>query len=342
MLTTTRATIAFSDGVEHELAVEDGQSVLDAALTADLPVLYQCRSGSCSTCLATLVEGEAETMSGASSTLLASERAQGKRLLCVTRPIGECRFALPYDSAVGTGKPRDAQCFVNAVELIASDVVRLELELAEGQWIDFRPGQFVQVKVPGFEESRSYSMASTPADLPKIELLIRLLPGGVMSQWLANDAKPDDIVEISGAYGSFLLQEKVKAPHIMIAGGTGLAPMMAMIDSLRARPGRKPDILLSFGCQTAEGLFHRDKIDLRELWIPSMKAIVSVDRGPAPDGVRIGNPVDAVADAGPLDPLSVAYLCGPPGMIEAARRKLEELGLAAENIHAEQFTASGA
>jgi benzoate/toluate 1,2-dioxygenase reductase subunit len=341
-LTSTKVAIAFSDGVEHELTVEPGQTVLDAAVAAELPILYQCRSGSCSSCIATLVEGEAETRPGASSTLLAAERAEGKRLLCVTEPRGDCRFELGYDSAAGTAKPVDAQAFVNAVEKVAADVVRLELELADGYWMDFRPGQFVQVAVPGTDEVRSYSMASTPADLPKVELLIRILPGGVMSDWLVNRAKPDDVVKLSGPYGAFFLREKVKAPHIMIAGGTGLAPMMSMIDSIRATSGRKPKVILSFGCQSEDGLFHRDAIDLRQLWLPTLDVRISVDRGPAPDGVRVGNPVEVIGNGETIDPDSVAYLCGPPGMLAAARQHLEALGLSPDNIFAEQFTASGA
>ena len=82
---TTKVTLAFSDGVSHELAVEPGQSVLDAGLAAGLPLLHQCKSGSCSSCFATLVEGAAETLSGCSSSLLAAERAEGGRLLCARR-----------------------------------------------------------------------------------------------------------------------------------------------------------------------------------------------------------------------------------------------------------------
>ena len=74
-------------------------------------------------------------------------------------------------------------------------------------------------------------MATTAADLPRIELLIRILPGGMMSDWLVNRASVDDVVDVSGPYGQFFLKEKVRAPHVMIAGGTGLAPMMAMIDA---------------------------------------------------------------------------------------------------------------
>jgi benzoate/toluate 1,2-dioxygenase reductase component len=171
-------------------------------------------------------------------------------------------------------------------------------------------------------------------------LLIRLLPGGVMSEYLLERAAVDEALEISGPYGSFFLHEGAKAPHLMIAGGTGLAPMMAMIDAIRARPGRKPPILLSFGCQTADTLFHRDAIELRQLWLPGLSVTLSVDRGPAPEGARVGNPVEAVGLDGPVDPASIAYLCGPPGMIAAARAHLQALGLSPENIHSEQFVAS--
>ena len=340
MLTPTKATIAFSDGVEHELTVEPGQSVLDAALAAEAPVLFQCGTGSCGSCLAHLDEGEADHRAGTSSSLLPSEREQGYRLLCLTEAKGACKFSVGYDSAAGAGRPIEGKCFVNAVERIASDVVRLELELAEGYWMDFRPGQFIQVKVPGTDAVRSYSMATTAADLPKIELLIRILPGGEMSDWLVNRAAVDDVVEVSGPFGQFFLKEKVRAPHVMIAGGTGLAPMLAMIDALRAAPGRKPKILLSFGCQTPEGLFSLEPLELRQHWMPSLDVRISVDRGEPADGVRVGNPVAAITDQDGLTADSVAYLCGPPAMIEAARKHLEHLGLAPENIFAEQFVAS--
>lgn len=351
MLTTTESdqaaadrgssivTFAFSDGAEHTLSVPTGSSILAAGLEAGLPLLHQCRSGTCSSCLATLVDGEAGPLPGSNSSLFASEMAAGKRLLCVSQALGCCRFTLDYDSSGGR-QAREAQTFVNAVERVADDVMRLELELAEGSWIDFRPGQFIQVKVPGTDQTRSYSIASTPAQLPKIELLVRLLPGGLMSEWLLHRAALDAVVEIAGPHGAFFLREGEKAPHIMIAGGTGLAPIMAMIDQIRARPGRKPSILLSFGCQTNEGLFHREALELRQHWLPGLSVHVSVDRGPASEGVRVGNPVEVVGHGGSIDPASVAYLCGPPGMVEAARGLLEGLGLSTENIYSERFIAS--
>jgi len=332
--------LRFADGVEQRFPVASGQSVLEAALAAGAPVLNQCRSGSCGSCVARLSGGDARMRSGAASSLLPSEQAQGQRLLCLTEACADSSFEFAYDSSTGAGGPVSASAFVDAIERIAPDAVRLKLELAEGDWLDFQPGQFVELTVPGTDAKRRYSMASSPADLPSIELLVRLLPAGAMSDYLGDRAKVDDVITLTGPYGAFFLREKVKAPHIMIAGGTGLAPMMSMLDAIRARPGTKPKVLLSFGCATPEGLFNLEELELRSHWMPGLRTRISVDAGEAAAGFRIGNPVDAVTPEDVQDPASVAYLCGPPGMVRAARAHLEALGLDPANIHAEQFVAS--
>ena len=336
--TAAKVTFRFSDGVEQALDVAPGQLVLDAAIDAGLAVAYQCRSGSCTSCIAHLSAGKADMRPGSSS-LMPSEKAAGQRLLCLTEAQSDCAFELPYDST-SVGTATRAHAFINAVERLASDVVRLELELADGYWLDFKPGQFIQLAIPGTDQSRSYSIASTPADLPKIELLIRLLPDGLTSNWLRDHAKADDAVILEGPYGSFFLRPApATAPQLMIAGGTGLAPMLSMIDTLRAKPGKKPRIILSFGCATPDALFHQEPLELRSQWMPSLETRISVDRGEPPEGVRLGNPVTAMLET-PLDPASLAYLCGPPAMVAAARDALIAAGLAPENIHAEQFVAS--
>lgn len=333
-----RVTLRFSDGVEKPLDVAPGEVVLDAAIRSGLGVAFQCRSGSCTSCIAYLAEGRADMRPGSSS-LMASEKASGQRLLCLTEAQGDCALDLPYDS-FSVGAAIRANAFINAVERLASDVVRLELELADGDWLDFKPGQFVQLAIPGTEQSRSYSIASTPADLPKIELLIRLLPNGLTSDWLRDHAKPDDTVSLEGPYGSFFLRPApAQTPLLMIAGGTGLAPMLSMIDTLRAKPGKKPRVILSFGCATADAFFHQEPLELRSQWMPSLEIRLCIDRGEPAGGVRLSNPVAAMLET-PVDPASTAYLCGPPAMVSAARDALIAAGLAPENIHAEQFVAS--
>ena len=138
MTDAAKVVLRFSDGVEAPLEVAAGQLVLDAAIEAGLGVAYQCRSGSCTSCVARLVAGTAEMRPGSSS-LLAAEKAAGQRLLCSTEATTDCAFELPYESTA-VGATTHAHAFINAIEPLASDVMRLELELAEGAWLDFKPG----------------------------------------------------------------------------------------------------------------------------------------------------------------------------------------------------------
>lgn len=332
-------TLRYGDGEEQALSVPHGSTVLDAAIAADLAVLYQCQSGSCTSCHARLASGQAPMRSDGASALMKSEQDAGERLLCLTRPESDCSFDLSYNKSIAGGAAK-VNAFVNAIEHIAPDAVRLSLELADGDWIDFQPGQFVQVKVPGTQAERRYSMSSAPSEMPKVELLIRLLDGGVMSDYLRGPAAVDDVIELEGPFGSFFLSGKPKGKVIMIAGGTGLAPMMSMIDVLRERPGKKPNVLLSFGCASEETLFHRDVLDLRQMWMPSLEVRYSVDKDCETPGILTGNPVSAITQEDVVGEDTQAYLCGPPGMIQAARTHLESLGVASSNIYAEQFVAS--
>jgi benzoate/toluate 1,2-dioxygenase reductase subunit len=335
-----RATFVFADGIAREALVPPGMSVLEGAIAQNVPILYQCKSGACGTCVAQLLDGAAPLREDRATSLLPSEKAQGRRLLCSTDLHSACAFALDYASDVGAVQAQKAHAFIDKIDFLAADVVRLDVELAEGCWLDFKPGQFIQVTVPGTGKVRRYSMASPPGDLPRIVLLIRLLPNGLMSTYLRERAAVDDVLEITGPFGSFFLHEKVRAPHLMIAGGAGLAPLMSMLDVLRAAPGRKPQVILSFGCATREGLFFSDEIERRQFWLPSLQARISIDRGEPSATVRIGNPVQAITTEDVSDPDTVAYLCGPPGMIAAAHDHLCRLGVAPRNIFTEQFVAS--
>lgn len=333
-------TLNFTDGVVHTLEVAEGESILDAALEKELPVLYQCRSGSCSSCIATLMEGESSVLDGASSTLLPSDMATGQRLLCVCQADSDCSFDLAYSSEVSATAPQQFSAFVDSAERIGSNVVKLTVELAEGDWVEFRPGQFMQIEVPGLGVVRSYSPSSTNIRLPKMEFLIRLLPDGAMSGYLENQVESDDVLTMSGPYGAFFLREEYRhAPHIFVAGGTGLAPIMSMVDTIHRFSGRKPPMLLSFGCAVPEALFSLDDLSARENWLPTLEVRVCVDRN-ATEGLYEGSPVSVLQQSDVTDPDTVAYLCGPQPMIDAATKRLIELGVNPERIFAEQFVAS--
>lgn len=331
--------LVFDDGVVHTIAAETGQSLLDAALAADVPVMYQCRSGSCSSCISTVADGDVAVIPGRSSTLLASEIAQGQRLLCVCQATSNARLTLPYSSSAGAVQAVSAHAFINRITPLASDVVKLTLELAEGDWLSFRPGQYIQIEVPGLGVLRSYSPCNTAADLPVIEFMIRVLPDGAMSAYLRDRAETDQVLTLTGPYGAFFLREEHRRqPHIFIAGGTGLAPVLSMIDAIRQQTGIRPPMLLSFGCNSAATLFGQDDIALRQQWLPTLDARICVSRE-AVTGCLQCNPVEAI-QAGDVHPDSVVYLCGPQGMVDAATERLVAFGADPANIYSEQFVAS--
>jgi benzoate/toluate 1,2-dioxygenase reductase subunit len=182
-------------------------------------------------------------------------------------------------------------------------------------------------------------MCSTPRDLPKMEFLVRIIPGGVMSEYLRT-ARAGERLEVEGPLGAFILHPG-KGLHVFVAGGTGLAPILAMIDEIRRASGPKPKMLLSFGCASDKTFFYRDEIELRQWWVPQLSVRLSADRVEDPaSGLIQGTPVDALGAETISDPEAAAYLCGPPPMIEGARRRLAELGVSPERIYAERFVAS--
>jgi benzoate/toluate 1,2-dioxygenase reductase subunit len=334
-------TFHFDDDEERRVEAGPGEFVLDAALRQGLPLVHQCRSGSCSTCIAQLISGNVEMAPDRPTSLLPAEAAEGKRLLCSSYASGDSVLRLHYPAALIEGAElRTLPATVAALEWPSPTVARLTLELPEDNEFTFRSGQYVRLRIPGAAEWRSYSMASTTRALPQMEFLIRILDGGLVSEYLRGRCRPGDEIVIQGAMGAFILHAS-RVPQIFIAGGTGLAPILAMLDELRYRPGPRPPMLLSFGCASEQQFFYRDELELRQWWMPELRVILSADRvDHRASGLLQGTPVAALEEAHITDPQAMAYLCGPPPMIEGARRRLIELGLSPENIYAEQFVAS--
>jgi ferredoxin-NADP reductase/ferredoxin len=333
--------LRFEDGIEKRITVEPDEFVLDAALRQDIPLIHQCRSGSCSTCIAQLVEGSLTMDHARAISLIPAEVEQGMRLLCSSRASSDSVVRLEYPSnLLDQPGPEIFTASVADAELVSESVARLVLQVPCGVSFNFQSGQYIRVRVPGTDEWRSYSMASLPRDLPRMEFLIRILSGGAMSEYLMHRCEPGDNLEVEGPMGAFVLRES-DAPHIFVAGGTGLAPILSMLETIRRRPGAKPPMLLSFGCASDTQFFYRDEVELRGSWMPTLRLKLCADRvTDLASGLTQANPVQMLTADDVTDPETAAYLCGPPPMIEAARRRLMELGVAPERIYAEQFVAS--
>ncbi|NEA28740.1 FAD-binding oxidoreductase [Actinomadura bangladeshensis] len=338
-MTAHVATIRFEDGEDVAFPVPAGGSVLDAADGAGYFLASQCRAGSCGTCAATLTEGRTCDVPGRAQSLLPSERSAGTRLLCSTLLDGDATFEVPYPIGLVVDRPAKGRARVTSAERLSGTVTELALELVDPPETGFLAGQYARLKVPGTDEWRSYSMATCSAQLPEMRFCVKLIPGGAMTGYLEERCAPGDEIEMEYPLGAFTLRESAE-PHIFVAGGTGLAPVLAMLDELRTRRGPKPPVTLCFACQSENDLFYLDEIEMRGFWMPSLEARVAVTEG-APDspGVGTGTPVSLLGSE-PLAPESRAYVCGPPGMITAAVARLGELGVPPDRIHTEKFVAT--
>jgi ferredoxin-NADP reductase/ferredoxin len=330
--------LRFSDGVERSVETAPDETVLAAALRAGMPLVHQCEGGSCGTCVARLEDGETANLPGRALALLPGEIRDGYRLTCSVVPEADCTFTLSYPSTLlDAPQAKLLRAKVAAIDWVAETVARLELQLDRGADFSFASGQYVRIRVPGTDHWRSYSMAASAKGLPKLHFLIRHIEGGAMSSWLRDGCAKGETVEIEGPLGSFGLAE-TKGPLVMVAGGTGLAPMLAMLETLRTRPGPKVPILLCFGCSSARDLFHLDELELRRFWMPNLATRIALMEPPEAgfDG-GTGTALSLLDDADLARDGVTAYLCGPPAMIEAARERLLGAGIPAASILAEHF-----
>ena len=333
-----RARLRFTDTVV-DIDVPAGGSVLEAAVQSGIPMVSQCEVGSCGTCIGRIVTGDVQMPEGKVCALRSAEMADGYRLLCQSQIDGDAEIELDYSQEMLSAHPRvQSAGKVSRVSWLADTVVELTVKLPKSAKLTFLAGQYVRLRVPGTDEWRSYSMASGERQRKQLTFTIRVLPTGAMSNYLRTSARVGDAIEIDGPLGSFGLAAD-EGPVLMIAGGTGLAPMLSMMDTLQLQRDRP--LQLVFGCVHESDLFHLDELEARKSFMPDLSVRIVVDEDCQSPGIVGGaNPVSVLHPDDVADPLTSAYLCGPPKMLDAARDRLIELGLPADRIHAEHFLPS--
>ena len=201
----------------------------------------------------------------------------------------------------------------------------------------FLAGQYVNIDVPGSGQHRSYSFSSAPGQ-SKISFLIKRIPGGVMSTWL-DSAQPGNKLELIGPLGSFYLRA-VERPLLFLAGGTGLAPFLSMLEVL-ARTDSQQKVHLIYGVTRDLDLVQVDAIEAYVAKLPNFTyATVVADTDsthPRKGWVTQHMPAEALND-GDVD----VYLCGPPPMVDAVRKHFDDNGVKPNSFHYEKFTPNAA
>lgn len=329
-----KIALNFEDGVTRFIGCNSGEKLLDAAYRAKINLPMDCSDGVCGTCKCRAESGSYDLGDDyIEDALTADEAESGLVLTCQMKPTSDCVLTVPTTSLACKTGHQKFSATVAAVTPHHDAAIVLELDVDAAVTPAFLPGQYVNIDVPGSGNNRSYSFSSAPGD-QRLGFLIKKIPDGVMSGWLA-DAKPGDRLDLTGPLGSFYLRE-VKRPMLFLAGGTGLAPFLSMLEVL-ARAGSGQAIHMIYGVTRDLDLVLVDEIEAYAARLPnfSFTTVVAEDASTHQHKGWVTQHMPAeVLHGGDVD----VYLCGPPPMVDAVRLHFDQAGVTPANFHYEKFT----
>jgi anthranilate 1,2-dioxygenase reductase subunit len=336
---TYKVAFNFADGKALFCQVQHNEILLDAALRSGIKIPLDCREGVCATCQGRCETGLYTQDYVDDEALSAADLAERRVLTCQTRVQSDAAFYFDFDSSLCGGKGyASVTGRVSQVQQLSAATAILHVALEPGAALDYLPGQYARLRIPGTEHHRSYSFACAPGT-HSLEFLIRLLPSGVMSDYIRERCQVGDVIEIEGPLGAFYLRH-VDRPLVMIAGGTGLSAFLGMLDQMAAQGGCGHPVHLYYGVRDAADLCELARIGAYGPRIPGFRftPVVSdvTHQWPGKTGY-VSEHLD-VAELREQQP--DLYLCGPPPMVESIKSWLRENSLEANRLYLEKFTES--
>lgn len=323
----------------HSYECADGETLLEGALRHNLLLRYGCKHGGCGTCKVRLLDGELDSY-GSSFALTGEDRAEDLVLACASIPVQDCAIdvepsGLSEDEFHSGDTSRGYDTVVESVEELTADIAGVRLRIV-GEPMPFVAGQFVNVEIPGSGLLRTFSLANSPGQDGLVELIVKLYPDGAFSRFLREQAQPGTPVRVHGPYGQLRVRLSHR-PVLMIAGGSGLAPLLSMLRDCAGRGFDRP-VTVFFGARSEADLYLVEEITGigEQLLDFAFHPVLSQEWGPDwPAGT--GLVTDAIAAWSPVLSHDV-YLCGPPPMIDAAVPMLIGAGVRPRNIYFDAFT----
>jgi CDP-4-dehydro-6-deoxyglucose reductase len=311
--------------------------VLEAALRAGINLPHSCTGGSCGACRAKLVAGSIHYPFGRPIGLSEAEERDGYVLICEARAQSDVQVDIRGIRPADDIEIRDLPCRVARKHLLAPDVMALYLQLPVVERFTFLPGQYLDIMLPG-ERRRSFSIASPPHDSALLELHVRCAPGGEFSQRVFNDLKEKALLRIEGPLGQFCYRHDPQRPALLIGGGTGFAPLKAMIRHVLER-GPARQMHLYWGARKRTDLYEDDLVrqwvasNPRLRYTPVLSAATAEDNWTGRTGLVHEAAFADHPDLGGFD----VYASGPPAMVDAIRHEGTSRGLRPEHLFFDSF-----
>jgi len=323
---------------------EAHQTILDAAMAADILLPYSCRAGSCSTCKGKVLSGSVEDTANVRHVLMEDEIAEGYTLFCQARPQSDLIIEAHQVRLATDLHVRKLPVRVIALEPLADDVMRVTLQLPAADPFRFYPGQYLDILFKDGSR-RSYSMANAPADGNQVDLHVRHMPGGMFTDTVFGAAekplKARDILRIEAPLGSFFLRDDSDKPIVFLASGTGYAPIRAILQQMAAQDNPRPAVLYWGGRRPAD-LYLNAEAQAFAQTLPGLRYVPVLSDALAEDNWqgRTGFVHHAVMQDFPDLSGHQVYACGAPIMVESARRDfVQQCGLPDAEFFADVFTS---
>jgi CDP-4-dehydro-6-deoxyglucose reductase len=320
----------------HTCTAKVYETVLESAIEAGFNIPYGCRNGACGSCKGTILSGEVDYGDYARSALTEDEKAAGKALFCCAKPLSdltiECREII-----IGAIAPRILPARVERKQQLSHDVMALFLKLPSNERLQFMAGQYIEFLLKDGKR-RAFSLANAPHADSLLELHLRLIPGGVFTEYVFNEMPDKAILRIEGPFGSFYYHDDSDKPMIMVAGGTGFAPIKGIVEHM-LHNNIKREITIYWGAKSREDLYMPE---LPEAWskeyphikfIPVLSDALPQDNWQGRTGLVHQAVLDDIADLSAYD----VYCCGAPAMVEVAHVSFLQAGLPEHAFYSDAF-----
>lgn len=320
--------------------VEEGQSILDAALRSGVYLPHACGHGLCGTCKVQVLEGEVEHGDASPFALMDMERDEGKCLACTAVPLSDLVIEadVEEDPDAESHPVRDFTATVEKIEAPCERIKVFTLRL-DGEPIAFQAGQYVNLQVPGVDGPRAFSMANPPSRPDIVELHICKVRGGPATTWLHEELQEGMKLSFSGPYGRFFIRKSAPEPILLLAGGSGISAIKSMLLDL-LETGAPQDITLVHGARDQAELYTRalfEELATRHAHFRYLPVLSDEPEDSDWSGAR-GFVHEAAKELyGGRFAGNKAYVCGPPPMVEACVTALMRGRLFERDIFVEQF-----
>lgn len=329
--------MAYSVTIEQHdspIAVELGETILAAALRQGAAYPHGCQSGTCGACKSRLVSGDIEIAPYSPFALTPEERDHDLFLACRSQPSGDVAVAWLEQDEAADHPLRHMNCRVAAIDGATHDIARVRLEVETGGPFEFSAGQFAQVTFDGCP-TRDYSMASRPS-VEQIEFHIRQIEGGVTSTHVATKLRPGDPVKVEGPYGVSYLRRQHTGPIVAVAGGSGLAPIAAILETALSNGMLQP-MYLFFGVRDEHDVYNETRLQELAAQYKNLTYSIVLSQPSALTERPTGLVHEAILGQITNFDGCKAYIAGPPPMVNAATALLFSFGMERPNIHADPF-----